>query len=65
MKSALAIAVVVATTTLARAECPTTPDDKVCRPWAAVMLPTAFGVFYAPSDAGGPWYGGGIEAVTT
>jgi hypothetical protein len=27
------------------------------------MLPTVFGVMYAPSDAQGPWYGGGLEAV--
>lgn len=27
-------------------------------------MPTVFGVMYAPNDAQGPWYGGGIEAVT-
>ncbi|MDB4953784.1 MAG: hypothetical protein JWO36_1353 [Myxococcales bacterium] len=47
----------------ARAECPTTPDDTVCRPWTALFLPTAFGVMYAPNDASGPWYGGGFEAT--
>jgi hypothetical protein len=26
-------------------------------------LPTAFGVVYAPNNGGGPWYGGGLEAV--
>ena len=47
----------------ARAECPTTPDDAVCRPWTALFLPTAIGVAYAPHDAQGPWYGGGLEAT--
>jgi hypothetical protein len=47
----------------ARADCPTTPDDSVCRPWTAVFLPTAIGVTYAPNDAQGPWYGGGVEAT--
>jgi hypothetical protein len=28
------------------------------------MLPTAFAAMYAPADAQGPWYGGGLEAVT-
>src|SRR5439155_20528573 len=45
----------------ARAECPTTPDDAVCRPWSALLLPTAFAAMYAPGDAAGPWYGGGLE----
>jgi hypothetical protein len=48
----------------ARAECPTAPDDDVCRPWAAVLLPTAFAVMYAPNAHGAPCYGGGLEAVT-
>jgi hypothetical protein len=48
----------------ARADCPTRPDDEVCRPWSAVLLPTVFAAVYAPNDASGPWYGGGIEAVT-
>ena len=48
---------------IASAECPTTVDDAVCRPWTAVFLPTAFGVTYAPHDAQGTWYGGGFEAT--
>src|SRR5689334_5811197 len=47
----------------AHAECPTTVDDPVCRPWTAMFLPTAFGVVYAPHDAQGTWYGGGFEAT--
>ena len=47
----------------ARAECPTTPDDAVCRPWSAMLLPTAFGSLYAPHGLSGTYYGGGLEAV--
>jgi hypothetical protein len=64
VRLALALVAVIASTGVAHAECPTTPDDATCRPWSAILLPTAFGVMYAPSDAGGPWYGGGLEAVT-
>jgi hypothetical protein len=58
------IALVVLVPTIARADCPTTPDDPVCRPWAALLMPSAFGMVYAPNDAAGPWYGGGLEAAT-
>jgi hypothetical protein len=47
----------------ARAECPTTPDDAVCRPWSAMLLPTAFAAMYAPHGMAGTFYGGGLEAV--
>jgi hypothetical protein len=47
----------------ARAECPTTPDDPVCQPWSATLLPTAFGAMYAPHGLEGQYYGGGLEAV--
>ena len=47
----------------ARAECPTTPDDAVCRPWSAMLLPTAFAAMYAPHGMDGTFYGGGLEAV--
>ena len=47
----------------ARAECPTTPDDAVCRPWSAMLLPTAFAAMYAPHGLDGTFYGGGLEAV--
>ena len=46
----------------ARAECPTTPDDPVCRPWSAVLLPTVYGGIYVPHQ-GQTFYGGGVEAV--
>lgn len=46
----------------ASADCPTTPDDEVCRPWSALFLPTAIGGIYAPSD-GPVFYGAGIEVV--
>jgi hypothetical protein len=46
----------------ARAECPTTPDDPVCRPWSAVLLPTVYGGVYVPRN-GGTYAGGGLEAV--
>jgi hypothetical protein len=48
---------------MARAECPTTPDDAVCRPWSAMLLPTAFAAMYAPHGIAGTFYGGGLEAV--
>jgi hypothetical protein len=47
----------------ARAECPTTPEDPVCRPWSAMLLPTGFGTVYAPHGIDGTFYGGGLEAV--
>lgn len=49
-------------TSRARAECPTTPDDPVCRPWSAVLLPTAYGALYSPK-VGPTFYGGGVELV--
>jgi len=61
VKRLLLGALVVANT--AHAECPTTPDDHVCRPWSGLLVPTVFGVMYAPEDARGPWYGGGLEAA--
>ena len=57
------IVAVLAVAAPARADCPSTPDDAVCKPWSAVLLPTAFAVMYAPNSAGGPWFGGGLEAV--
>jgi hypothetical protein len=59
----VAIAAVVASAGTAHAECPTTPDDPVCRPWSAVLLPTAIGTMYAPHGLAGQFYGGGLEAV--
>lgn len=47
----------------AHAECPTTPDDAVCRPWSAMLLPTAFAAVYAPHGLDHTFYGGGLEAV--
>jgi hypothetical protein len=47
----------------ARADCPTTPDDAVCRPWSAMLLPSAFAAMYAPHGMAGTFYGGGLEAV--
>jgi hypothetical protein len=47
----------------ANADCPTSPDDPVCRPWTAILLPTIYGTYYAPSDASGPWFGGGLEVT--
>lgn len=56
------VAGVLASSARARAECPTTPDDPVCRPWSAVLLPTAYAGLYAPRE-GGTYFGGGLEAV--
>jgi hypothetical protein len=62
MKPAL-VAIALSVPAAARAErCPTTPDDPVCRPWSAVLLPTAYAGMYAPND-GPMFYGGGVEAV--
>jgi hypothetical protein len=49
----------------ARAECPTKPDDATCRPWSALLMPTAIGVVYVPHDANGPYVGGGVELSYT
>ena len=43
-------------------KCPTTPDDATCRPWSAVLLPTAYGGMFAPKE-GPMFYGGGVEAI--
>lgn len=52
----------VLATRAARADCPTTPDDPVCRPWSAVLVPTAVAAIYAPHE-GPTFYGGGFEAI--
>ena len=60
----MAVASVVLTGVgVAHAECPSTPDDAVCRPWSSILLPTAYGALYAPHGASGQFYGGGLEAV--
>jgi hypothetical protein len=60
---AAAATIVVAAAPAARAEkCPTRPDDPICRPWSAVLLPTVYGTMYAPQE-GGMFYGGGVELV--
>jgi len=56
------VVLVAVFTRTARAECPTTPGDPVCRPWSAVLLPTAYGGIYVPRE-GGTFYGGGVEAI--
>src|SRR5688572_16114851 len=57
-----ALAITMAAASSAHAECPTTPDDPVCRPWSAVLLPTVYGGMYIPRE-GGTYFGGGVEAV--
>jgi hypothetical protein len=57
------VAAILAAGGVAHGECPTTPDDAVCRPWSAMLLPTAFGAVYAPHGIDGTFYGGGLEAV--
>jgi hypothetical protein len=59
----LTLAGLLAATAPAVAECPTTPDDPVCKPWGALLVPTAIGVMYAPNRLGGTWYGAGVEAA--
>jgi hypothetical protein len=61
MRALIAMSVLVASAD-ARAECPTTPDDPVCRPWSAVLLPTAYAGVYAP-QSGPTFVGGGVEAI--
>src|SRR5690349_562778 len=62
MRGLVVFGVVLLTAGQARAECPTTPDDSVCRPWSALLLPTAYGGIYAPHE-GKTFFGGGLEAV--
>lgn len=57
----VSLAVVLISRT-ASAECPTAPDDEVCRPWSALLVPTAVGGIYAPHE-GPVFYGGGVEVV--
>ncbi len=47
----------------AEAGCPTTPHDPVCRPWSAVLMPTAFGATYSPRGEVGTYVGGGVEMI--
>lgn len=47
----------------ADAGCLATPDLAACRPWSAVLLPSAFVTSYLPSNHSGVWSGGGLEAV--
>jgi hypothetical protein len=58
-------AVAIGRATAAHAECPTAPDDATCRPWSALLVPTAIGVVYTPADASGPYFGGGVELSYT
>lgn len=55
----------LAATAHADGPCPrvTAPHDPVCRPFAAMLLPTAFAGIYQPRGDLGTWMGGGIEAV--
>lgn len=57
------IAAVLAAAGRAHADCPTTPDDPVCRPWTALLMPTVVGQVYAPHGLPGAYVGGGVEAV--
>jgi hypothetical protein len=61
VKRWLVIAMLAAAGT-ARADCPTTPDDPVCRPWSAVLMPTVHGTVFAPRGAS-TFVGGGIEVI--
>lgn len=50
----------------AHARCPVdgSPSQSVCKPYAAMLLPSAAGVAYMPGgEAMGPWYGGGVQLV--
>lgn len=62
MRAAVVAMSVLVASAEARAECPTTPDDPTCRPWSAVLLPTAWTGIYAP-QSGPTFYGGGLEAI--
>jgi len=64
LAAACAVAAATAVAGPARADCPTTADDPVCKPWMALLVPTAIGVAYAPNKLGGPWLGGGVEVAT-
>ncbi len=57
-----AVAFVLGAVRAAGAECPAQPDDAVCRPWSAILMPTAYGAVYAPRE-GGAFFGGGLEAI--
>jgi hypothetical protein len=61
--SVMVLAALLAWARPAAAQCPTTPDDSVCRPWSALLLPTVFGAVYAPRGVGSTYVGAGAEAV--
>jgi hypothetical protein len=62
-RSIAGIAAVFVGVASARAQrCPTLPDDPVCRPWSAVLLPTLYATFFKPNE-GSDYYGGGLEAI--
>jgi hypothetical protein len=58
---AQAALVVMALGRPAAAGCPDEPAA-LCRPYTALLLPSAFAVAYAPDDLG-TWYGGGAEIL--
>jgi hypothetical protein len=46
----------------AQAKCPKEdPADTLCEPVVSMLMPSAVGTAFFPSDAGGPFYGGGVE----
>ena len=46
----------------ADARCPEEdPGDTLCEPVVSMLMPSAFGMAFFPGDAGGAYYGGGVE----
>jgi hypothetical protein len=46
----------------AQAKCPEEdPGDTLCEPTVSMLMPSVAGMAFFPSDAGGPYYGGGVE----
>ncbi len=47
---------------VANAKCPgTTPEDPACEHIVSMLMPSVAGAAWFPHDAGGPYYGAGIE----
>src|SRR5437667_49139 len=58
----LAAAGLLLAATPARASCPReAPSDPACDPYVTMLMPTAIAVAWFPRQAGGMYFGGGVE----
>ncbi|WP_428267799.1 hypothetical protein [Haliangium sp.] len=63
--SCLLIAATFAASAPAEAACPDSgsPSVEVCEYWNLLLMPALTSTVYLPGDAGGPWFGAGVEVA--